>query len=191
MRIVTPPAVKPVAIEDVRAYLRIDTDDENALLDSLIETAVAYVENYTNRALITQTVDELWKWWPHKDHFHIPKTPLQTLEEAEYLAQGETTYVSFTDIVTVDTYNDRIYLNFGEVWPCYTLDAGGGIHLEWTCGYGDRPQDVPDPIRQAIKLLVGHWYENREPVFVQSGAGAEQLPFAVRALLAPYRVVSF
>ncbi|WP_320188921.1 head-tail connector protein (plasmid) [Agrobacterium rosae] len=46
--------------------------------------------------------------------------------------------------------------------------------------------DVPEPIRFAILLLVGHWYRNREAVVV--GASVANLPFAVEALLQPYRI---
>ena len=31
-------------------------------------------------------------------------------------------------------------------------------------GYGDLPSDVPESTRQAIKLLAGHYFENREAV---------------------------
>src|SRR5665647_77528 len=36
-----------------------------------------------------------------------------------------------------------------------------GIELDVTVGYGAAAVDVPEPLRQAIRLLVGHWYENR------------------------------
>ena len=36
-----------------------------------------------------------------------------------------------------------------------------GIELDVEVGYGDAPADVPEPLRQAIRLLVAHWYENR------------------------------
>jgi uncharacterized phiE125 gp8 family phage protein len=44
---------------------------------------------------------------------------------------------------------------------------------------------VPEPIRQAMLLLVGHWYEHREQA---SPASIEQIPVAAQSLLAPYRV---
>jgi uncharacterized phiE125 gp8 family phage protein len=53
-------------------------------------------------------------------------------------------------------------------------------------GYGGS-HTVPEPIKQAILLLVGAWFENREAVL--TGTIVATLPFAVDALLAPYRVV--
>ena len=57
------------------------------------------------------------------------------------------------------------------------------------CGYGDAATDVAEPLRQTIRLLVAHWYENRGLV----ASGATSVPVlseSVTALLAPYRMVS-
>ena len=48
---------------------------------------------------------------------------------------------------------------------------------------------MPAPIMHAIKLLVGHWYQNREAVSV--GVAVAELPRAVKALLDPFRVHYF
>ena len=45
--------------------------------------------------------------------------------------------------------------------------------------------DVPQPLRQAIRLLVTHWYENRSAVVL--GDTAEATPLGYRELVAPYR----
>ena len=56
------------------------------------------------------------------------------------------------------------------------------------CGYGGGAADVPEPLRQAIRLLVGHWYENRGVVAIghedrgaagDGGGAARALPGAV------------
>lgn len=41
--------------------------------------------------------------------------------------------------------------------------------------------EIPEPIRQAMKLLCGHWYENREAVTV--GVMSRSMEFAVNSLL--------
>ncbi len=63
----------------------------------------------------------------------------------------------------------------------------GGIEVDVTCGYGDAGEDVPEPLRQAIRLLVAHWYENRGVVAVDQAIA--MLPQTVAALIAPYRVL--
>ena len=36
--------------------------------------------------------------------------------------------------------------------------------IRFVAGYGDDSESVPDQFAQAIRLIVGHWYENREAV---------------------------
>ena len=62
-----------------------------------------------------------------------------------------------------------------------------GVKITFTAGYGDAAGDVPEPLRQALLLLVAHWYERREPVVL--GETAIQVPETVQSLLLPYRRV--
>jgi uncharacterized phiE125 gp8 family phage protein len=66
--------------------------------------------------------------------------------------------------------------------------VAAGIELDIEAGYGDAPDDVPGDLRQAIKSLVAHWYENRG--LIASGQAVAVLPGTVAATLAPYRVLS-
>jgi uncharacterized phiE125 gp8 family phage protein len=68
------------------------------------------------------------------------------------------------------------------------LRSAAGIELDVTCGYGGAATDVPEPLRQAIRLIVAQWYEHRG--VAEPGANAVPLPLTVPALIAPYRVVS-
>jgi uncharacterized phiE125 gp8 family phage protein len=63
-----------------------------------------------------------------------------------------------------------------------------GIELDVVVGFGDAAIDVPEPLRQAIRLLVAHWYENRGVAAI--GHAVAMLPATVAALLAPYRMLS-
>jgi hypothetical protein len=43
------------------------------------------------------------------------------------------------------------------------------------------------PVRQALRMLVTHWYEAREPVLF--GEKSDPVPSTVSDLIAPYRSV--
>lgn len=60
-------------------------------------------------------------------------------------------------------------------------DTGTGTHY---CDF------VPESIKAASKLLVGHWYENREQVAITQGAVEINLPIGVDSLLWPSRIFS-
>jgi uncharacterized phiE125 gp8 family phage protein len=66
--------------------------------------------------------------------------------------------------------------------------VAAGIELDIDAGYGDAATDVPEPLRQAIRVLVSHWYENRGVVAAPGGGAG--LPQSVAAGVAPYRVLS-
>ena len=67
--------------------------------------------------------------------------------------------------------------------------AAGGIEIDFTAGYGAAATSVPEPIRQALKLLVAHWYEHRDPVEI--GDPETAIPAAVSALVKPYGVSGY
>ena len=73
--------------------------------------------------------------------------------------------------------------------PANRQKMAAGIALDVTVGYGDTALDVPEPLRQAMRLLIAHWYENRGLV-VTGAMSLAALPATVAALIAPYRMVS-
>jgi hypothetical protein len=71
------PLIEPVDLATVKLHLRIDTDDEDTLITSLIAAAREDCEAFQNRAYINQTY-ELWlDSFPSKDYIEIPLPPLQ------------------------------------------------------------------------------------------------------------------
>jgi len=59
------------------------------------------------------------------------------------------------------------------------------IRVEYRAGYGDAAVNVPQAMRQAMLLLIGHWYRQRETAATVSQA---EVPYAVKALCDTYRV---
>ena len=69
------------------------------------------------------------------------------------------------------------------------IDAAEGWIAAYT-GEDWPPADpVPDALKEAIRQLAAHLYENREATLV--GITAQQLPFGLLDLLAPYRAWAF
>uniref|UniRef100_A0A6M3K180 Putative head-tail connector n=1 Tax=viral metagenome TaxID=1070528 RepID=A0A6M3K180_9ZZZZ len=75
----------------------------------------------------------------------------------------------------------RISLAYGKSWPTTTLRPVNGIKVTFTAGYGDAASSVPAAVRQAMLLLIGHLYENREAVV--TGTMVNEMPLGVSALL--------
>lgn len=198
--LITPPATEPLTLLQAKNHLRLEDDvnDDDALVSALIVAAREYAEVYTARALITQQWQLVMDDFPRARlygervprEFRLPKPALQSVESITYLASDGTSATLAEDQYIVDTasISGRIALAQGACWPCVLCQANA-VTVSFTCGYGDNASDVPKGIIQAMLLLVGHWYENREAINV--GNIVTPLSFAVDALLSAHRVVEF
>lgn len=188
--LVTAPTVEPVSLEEAKTHLRVDVTADDVLIGALVAAARQQAETITRRALCTQTWDYYLDAFPNADHIWLPYPPLQSVTSIKYTNEDDVEATFASSSYLVDAYGTpgRIRLKDGESWPGATLRVVNGVAVRFVCGYGD-PSDVPAPIRSAMLLMVGHWYENREAATV--GAVAREIPFGVDALLWPYRVMLF
>lgn len=189
-----PPEQTAITLEEVWNHLRIIPEGspsetpEDALLERLIQSAIDHidgVEGYLNRAIVTQSYVGHCGGFPSGREIALPLPPLQSVESIKYLdpsGDEQTLSMSKYRVLTVGEPG-RILLKTGQTWPA-TAAEPDAVRIEFTCGYGD-PDDVPAAIKHALLLLVGHMYENREPVAF--GAVPVEMPGAVTALLANKR----
>lgn len=184
--LVSGPDNEPVDLIEAKVHLRVDVEDDDDLIEGLITAARQHIELVTQRALITQTWEYVLDAFPAAE-IRLPRPPLQLVGSIVYkLEDGtEVTLDPSTHIVDTKAEPGLIVPAVGETWPTDTLYPTGAITIEYDAGYGDIAADVPMGLRQAILLIVGHWYENRESVVV--GQTANVVPFAAEALICPYR----
>ncbi|MGA7972558.1 MAG: head-tail connector protein [Pseudolabrys sp.] len=180
------PAVEPIALADMKTFLRVETSDDDDIITALIAGSRIHVEAQTRRALITQSWRLSRDSWPEDGRIDVLPAPLQTLTAARVYDEDGTAR-------DVDTQNFVLALAASALaFAPWALPMPGrlvaGIELDVVVGYGDAASDVPEPLKQAIRLLVAHWYENR--ALVANGTSRAELPQTVAALLAPYRVLS-
>ncbi len=185
--LVTPPAVEPISTADAKAHLRVDITADDAYIDTLVKVARRQAERITRHALITQTWDLLLDAFPADDVLEIPLPPLQSVTYVQYTDDdGNTsTFDSSNYIVDTESVPGRISLKSGYTWPSTTLQAIAGVRVRFVAGFGDAASDVPEDIIHAMKLMVGHWYENRENVAM--GTVPREMPQAAEWLLINYR----
>jgi len=114
----------------------------------------------------------------------LPYSPIQAVSSITYVDIGGTTQTWSSSLYDVDIYSKpgRIRPKWGETWPSIRSQMNA-IAMTYTCGYGATAASVPAPIRQAMLLLIGHWYENREAVVIGNVLGFREIPIAVESLL--------
>lgn len=185
---VTAPTEEPITLTEAKAHLRVDGSDEDALITSLITAARQHIDGrdgWLNRALVTQI------WDLKLDRFcnpiRVPLPPLVSVDSVKYLdlTGAEQTLSSSLYRVTGvgSALKAEIRPAFDTSWPS-VKSAVESVTVRFTAGYG-AASAVPEPIKSAMYLLIGHWFEHREQVTL--GANPTMLPFAVQNLLMPYR----
>lgn len=184
LKLVTAPTEEPVSRVEAKAHLRVDITDDDAYIDGLIVGARIAAEQIARRSFVTQTFDFSMSEWPSEISFALPRPPLVNVTSITYVdSAGVTQTMSAGDyVVDSDSEPGRIWLNYGKTWPTSALRPGPAIKVRYQAGYG-AAVDVPMQYKQAILLMVGHFYENREEIVVQSGVAAVQMPMAAESLL--------
>lgn len=180
----TAPAEEPLTATEAKAHLRVDNTDDDTYITSLITAARVHVENWLGKKLITQVLILHLDQFPQSAReIVLPYGPVQTVDSIAYLDSSGAT-ATFTTFREAIGEISRVVPTYGNVWPP-TQPVIDAVQIEYTTGYGDA-DDVPKTIKQAMLLLIGNWYANREQVVV--GTIVAELPQAVTALLSAERV---
>ena len=179
-------ATEPITTAEAKTHLVVDHSDDDTYIDTLVAAARGFVQEYTGRQLVTATYTMDMEGFPVEDYIQLPYPPLQSVTSVKYydLSDSQQTFAS-SKYNVADASPGRIRLVSGESWPQVYPQRSQAVEVVFVAGYG-AASAVPDDIKHAIKLLVGHWYESREAVVV--GTSANTIPFTVQALLSPYKI---
>lgn len=166
IKVITPPATEPLSLVEVRRQLRFEDDYnmEDNFFNALIVVARQYCENYQNKKYITQTLELILDDFPHQDYIEFSScSPVQSVESVKYISSDDTEYTFDNTNYVLDnvSFVNRIVLKYNKDWPTTTLQPYNAVKIRFTAGYGNAA-DVPQMVKQAMLLLVAHWYENRE-----------------------------
>lgn len=181
LMLVNGPVVEPVTLDDMKLYLRLDGDAEDALVTAMIQAGRTTVEAATNLALL----DQVWRVrldaWPATGCVAPPIGPLRRIAAVRLVSRtGE---ASALDAAAFRADADAGIVVIPALPPA--PPPGGHIEIDIGVGHGAAAADVPEALRLAVRAMVACWFDNRGET--PAARGAPLLPDVVRALLAPFR----
>lgn len=205
-RVKTQPAAEPVSLDEVKAFARLDSVDEDALIEMFITAARQAAEEYMGRAIMQQTMVLRMDFFPgivallprylatSAAPVPLPRPPLVTVTGVRTLYEDDSTIQNWS----LDQYywlpgdDARFVIRKGSVPPINVERYRGGFEIEYVAGYGNtgdstvnQRKAVPAPIRLGVMLWAASMYAARG----LARGGATEPPPEAKPLLDPYKIV--
>lgn len=189
------PTTLALTLAEAKRHLNVSSTADDALITDHIKAATKMLENRTQRAFVNQTwvckADSFNDCrYIHKRRFYPPRSPLNSsgMSLTYVDTQGTTTTLPSSDYV-VSTGDQPGYVAeaYNATWPSVYAQPNS-VTLTYIAGHSTSAANVPQHIKQAIRMVVGHWYRNREAA---SGELSREVALGVDALLSSEVVESY
>ncbi len=182
--VTTPPADRPVSLDQAKAQCRVELDETYHDLDiaALIDAATATVESRADMSLCEQELRLLLPRFPRERLIWLPRGPVSAVESITYIdgAGDEQTLDEDFYVLSLGERPQRLQLADGATWPTPKPSHPNAVQVNYTAGAAS-PAAVGRIATQLILFLVAHWFRNREAVSTEGSS--INLPFAAEALL--------
>lgn len=177
----------PVSLEQAKEWLRVDHDEEDALIRGLIGTFTKRAENLTMRDFVQRTRKLYLDDWPwHNRHgvvIELPHPPCVSVVSFEYVdTDGVLQTLAADQYVVHEHLEPAIIIPEWEVtWPTIR-QVPDAIQITYKSGYAPgSPQDeqghqevVPDQLKTWMQVNLAALYDNREAII--KGTIVAELP---------------
>ena len=182
----TAPSTTPVSLAEAKTHLRVTGSDDDTYITTLIDVATQTAEEFLNLKLMSQTWVLYLDEFP--DYFDLL---IGTLKTASI---GGIKYYNDSNVLTtladsnyfIDEFHRPARVYFADDFTITdTFDRPNAVAVEFTLGFSTA-SNVPAPIRQAILLMIGTYYEIRQNVV--TGTIATHIPQTSEFLLRQYRI---
>ena len=178
-KVTTPAAEVVISTADAKAWLKVDTSDDDALIAALVASAAETAQNYLSQALVTQTITETFDAWgdvAQPSLLRLAIHPVISVTSITYIDDNGATQTLAANQYNVDLYAKRCVIEpaYNVSWPTVRVQRNA-ITVVYQAGYGAATA-LPKDIRTALLLMVADGYENRTD-------SVKQLPTASKYLL--------
>jgi uncharacterized phiE125 gp8 family phage protein len=162
-----PPAA---LLDELKAWLRIEDNNEDALLFQILRSSTEMIEKYIGKILLARDVIQIGT--PKDAVFPLFTRPFLSLTSVDKLSENG----------VFDQISGQIKFDWnGDAVIVITEGAPGRVRVRYRAGMGDGWNDIPEALRIAVIRLAAHFHGNRD------GIDDPGLPTAVTRMLLPYR----
>lgn len=181
---------EPITAADAKTHLQIEHTADDSYITLLITAARTRLERWLGRALMEQTITLDLDAWEAQGPIVLPRAPFSSLTSFVYYdSDGNSTAVdSTTYYVSGDDPASVVPQNGG-----WLIKRGYKSHrIVYVAGYGDEATNVPEDLRQALRVMVADMWNNPESMKLESRSSSfpTALPTAALNLAAPYRRIA-
>lgn len=166
------PGEPPVSLGEVRAWLRLGTAADDAVIERLIDAATNICEAYIGGRLIVRAAEEVQPIGA--EPVRLRARPVVAVDVVTLLAGDSETVLQEADYRVAIAPDGRARLTIG------TPGDAKRVRVAYRAGIAGEPSGVPEAIRHGIIRMTQHLYVARD------GAGIAP-PAAIAALWKPWR----
>jgi uncharacterized phiE125 gp8 family phage protein len=176
--LITPPTDDVVSVTDARAQLRLSSDVTDAMIEALIDAAVAQLDpaggGWLGRALRPQTWELRLSRFPYgycgtgyarnfrpDVGIELPYPPLLTVDSVKY-DDGNGTELTLIEgtgfrVLGGGTRKSCVLPVYNGNWPSSVRCDAESVRVRFTSGYElGTVDEMPAPIKQAVMLMAKH-----------------------------------
>lgn len=188
----TAPASEIITAAEAKDQCHIDHSDDDTLIERLIKVAREKVEgpNGIGICFVSQGWRLALNCFPCE--IRIPMGPVLSIDSITYVDEGGTTQTLDADLYQwrKDRFGARIAPAYDQTWPI-ARRVYNAVQVNFTAGFPGTDEspvslaNVPETLKHAMLLLVGHYYENREAVLAGE---MPPMPFGFENIVNQYLV---
>ena len=172
---IAPSTITALTLDEAKAHLRLDHDDENALIESLIKVAQAHLDG-PDGVLSVVLTDSRWE-----ESF---KTNVGCECVSLYQQPVRSIHSITVDGAALSSESFSLrHERSGRAVVEFTTAQSGKIVVQYNAGYEDAAS-IPEPIKQAMRIHISSLYELREMEAI--GVMTSKLPH-YEILIGPYK----
>lgn len=174
-RLKTPPTTEPITLQETKAWLKVDHNSEDSLIQLLITTARERFETLTGLSLMVQQWVAYLPYWPMQaeqawwdglrdgaflseplQEISLRQGPVRQIDALTLFDVDENATVYPATHYLLDKARDRLVLKSRAPIPQGTRIINP-IEITYTTGY----EIIPGVIKSGLLKLITHLYEHR------------------------------